>query len=373
MCLELEENVDVNILMLAPLPPPSGGIASWTVRYRDYCRKNNIGLEIVNIAQRGKRVAKETTKKNIITEVRRTIDIISNLKKALKKKLPNVVHINTSGSPLGVLRDALCAFVVHDRVPIVLHFHCNIEDQLGKNNLSKNALKYLVQKSKKVIVLNKFSHRYIDKIAQDKAVFVPNFVDEKMINDNHIINDTIKRVIFVGHIEKAKGIRQIIDAARNHPDIVFDLLGAVREDLSSYRFTSNVNIVGRVSIDKVHEYLEQADLFVFPSLSEGFSYALLEAMAGGLPIIASDVGANSEMIEDEGGIVLQENTGEELSKAIDRLKESEIRRNMSKWNIEKVRNNYTVNIVMNQYFNTYKDVQMNRRMYVRHYNDISNR
>ena len=59
----------MNILMLAPLPPPSGGIASWTIRYRDYCESNSIPLRIVNIAMQGERAESETMTKSLRTEL----------------------------------------------------------------------------------------------------------------------------------------------------------------------------------------------------------------------------------------------------------------------------------------------------------------
>ncbi len=343
----------MKILMLAPLPPPSGGIASWTIRYKEYCDNNHIPLRIVNIAMKGNRATNEVMKRSIKEEFNRTQGIIKDLKKQIKDEIPDVVHINTSCSPFGVIRDALCAFSVHNKSPIILHCRCNIEDQLGKRRISRIAFKYLVKKSQKVIVLNKYSRQFIDNIEEKKAVFIPNIANSEMIDESHIINDTIKKVIYVGHIERAKGIIQIIEAARKLSHINFILVGAVREDISNLDLPSNVSIIGRVSSEKVRDYLKQADVFVFPSITEGFSNAVLEAMAMGLPIIASDVGANSEMIEDKGGMVLPENTGKNIIDALVLLESPGIRKKMSIWNVEKVKRAYMIDEVMKQYFDLY--------------------
>ena len=56
---------------------------------------------------------------------------------------------------------------------------------------------------------------------------------------------------------------------------------------------------------KLQKYLDKADVFLFPSYTEGFSISLTEAMASGLPCIASDVGANQDMLENHGGILIK--------------------------------------------------------------------
>jgi hypothetical protein len=65
------------------LPPPSGGIATWTIRYKEYCTKSDVELNIVNISMIGKRASKETTKKNFLDEIHRSIRIITDLKREL--------------------------------------------------------------------------------------------------------------------------------------------------------------------------------------------------------------------------------------------------------------------------------------------------
>ncbi len=260
--------------MLAPLPPPSGGIASWTLRYADYCESVGIHLRLVNIAMQGERVNAETTRFTLKTEIKRTVGIIRDLKKALKNGAPDLVHLNTSCSPFGVLRDLICAIIASRRVPVVLHCRCNIEDQLSKK-VSIRAFRHMVRKSTKVMVLNSFSKDYVDRITPGKTVMVPNFVDEKSVDDNYFVREEIREAIYVGHIEREKGFFEIIEAARKLQDVHFNLVGAVREDLSGVEIPENISLIGRVSADSVKEYLRNADVFLFPSYSEGFSNALL--------------------------------------------------------------------------------------------------
>jgi len=343
----------MNILMLAPLPPPSGGIASWTLRFVKYCKKNNIPLRVVNIAIRGKRSSDESAKRNIKDEIARTYQIISDTRKEIRKNRPDVIHFNTSCQPLGVIRDAVCAELIPKDVPIVLHCRCNIEDQLGKNFFSLKAFRFLVKRSKKVIVLNRFSKNYVDKIDMDKAVFIPDFIDEVPDVNYHVIRPEIKEIGYVGHIEEGKGVSLIVKVAKKTPEIHYTLVGAVRDKFSKDMIPPNVSLTGRVTLDKVKQYLSKMDVFLFPSKSEGFSNALLEAMMMGVPVIASDVGANMEMLENKGGIVIHDINADKILLALDKINSDSTRSLMSNWNYKKVVNFYTEEIVMKKYYSLY--------------------
>ena len=346
----------MKVLMIAPLPPPTGGIASWALRYQEISKQFGIDLNIVNISMRGQRAESETKKRNLLDEFNRTISIVHNLKNELKSHCPDVVHLNTSCSPFGVLRDAICVRLASRRAPVVLHCHCNIEDQLGLKWIQVKAFNYLVKKSKSVIVLNHLSKCYVDQIEKDKATIIPNFATPKMLHEDHCIRKNLKEILYVGHIEKAKGLGQIVDAAKMMPNYHFTLVGPCRDDISRMEISSNMEFVGRVDSEEVFNYLERADVFLLPSYSEGFSCALLEAMAAGLPVIATDVGANLDMIEAYGGIILKNNNAGKICEAIRQMDDPYVRLSMSKWNINRVKELYMIDKVMKKYKNVYEQI-----------------
>jgi glycosyltransferase involved in cell wall biosynthesis len=115
-------------------------------------------------------------------------------------------------------------------------------------------------------------------------------------------------VATVGNIRHVKGHDILIRAAAivvsRFPCVRFSVAGAVLEEdyfaqlqdlIKDLDLTANFSFVGDVT--DLHLYLASADIFVLPSRSEGFSNALIEAMAAALPLVASNVGGNGEAIQ----------------------------------------------------------------------------
>jgi glycosyltransferase involved in cell wall biosynthesis len=117
-----------------------------------------------------------------------------------------------------------------------------------------------------------------------------------------------RRLLFVGQWLPAKGTRYLVDAfvslsARHDVELACVGTGmAVTSVLAAFPASvrPRVTVRPRVSREQVHIELADADVFVFPSLSEGFSCALLEAMASELPIVATRVGAAVDLLQDGG-------------------------------------------------------------------------
>jgi glycosyltransferase involved in cell wall biosynthesis len=125
----------------------------------------------------------------------------------------------------------------------------------------------------------------------------------------------------------------------------FNLIGARLdgEGVENYQVPGNVVLHGEASQDAVWEALCNADLFIFPSHLEGFPNAVLEAMAAGLPIIATRVGAIPEMIEQEaGGFLVHPGDLPGLISALDTLAENKLLRiRMGKHNAQKCQSSYS--------------------------------
>lgn len=136
-----------------------------------------------------------------------------------------------------------------------------------------------------------------------------------------------KVAIFVGTLTSIKGIEYLIEAMgiirrRNHEVrllIVGD--GVDRKKLEALvrklNLERNVTFVGRIENAKIPEYLAASDVFVLPSLSEGFPNVILEAMAAGLPIVTTNITGLPEIVKDGGnGFLVEPGSSNQLAEKI---------------------------------------------------------
>jgi glycosyltransferase involved in cell wall biosynthesis len=171
-------------------------------------------------------------------------------------------------------------------------------------------------------------------VPRDKIDVIPNGVDPRSFDSLHDIDMSSFRlgfaephqpiVYYVGRIVREKGLQVLLDAVplilREMPDVRFVLAGSgvyavdLRAKAYALDIADNIIFTGRVS-DEVRDALfKVADCAVFPSLYEPFGIVALEAMAAGTPVVVSDVGGLSEVVElHETGIKVQPGNPESLA------------------------------------------------------------
>lgn len=124
--------------------------------------------------------------------------------------------------------------------------------------------------------------------------------------------------LFIGTIANyypSKGLPDLVKTARLVPDLPFVIIG---DGKVKPPHADNVRLLGR--IPEASRYLLAFDIFVSPSLKEGFPWAVLEAMAAGVPTIATRVGASPEVIQDGiNGILAEAGQPEQLAEKINHL------------------------------------------------------
>jgi glycosyltransferase involved in cell wall biosynthesis len=135
----------------------------------------------------------------------------------------------------------------------------------------------------------------------------------------------------VGNIRRVKGHDLFIKAAASvvaqFPQVSFNIAGGVLESdyfaelqtlIADLNLSNHFHFVGGVA--NLREYLSTADIFVLPSRSEGFSNAIVEAMAASLPVVATNVGGNAEAVADGvSGLIVPPEDPAALAAAIARL------------------------------------------------------
>lgn len=157
-------------------------------------------------------------------------------------------------------------------------------------------------------------------------------------------------ILFLHHLSKRKGADMIAPVASyftNDADILFVVAGA--GPLQNSIKGSNIRYVGEVANEDVPIYFAAADIFFMPSEEEGFPHVLLEAMAVGVPIVASDVGGVREIVSSGVQKFITEQDVQEFQKNITLLlNNSELRKILAREEMTWVQR-YTIEKVKEQF------------------------
>jgi glycosyltransferase involved in cell wall biosynthesis len=135
------------------------------------------------------------------------------------------------------------------------------------------------------------------------------------------------RLLFVGRLAAVKGLAVLIDALAHlrakHAELELTIVGdgperaALEARVRSAGVADHVRFTGYRSQAEVREHLERSDLFVLPSFAEGVPVVLMEAMAAGVPVVATNVAGVSELVEDGvNGILVRPGDAEVLARRI---------------------------------------------------------
>ncbi|NLL11956.1 MAG: glycosyltransferase family 4 protein [Fibrobacter sp.] len=173
---------------------------------------------------------------------------------------------------------------------------------------------------------------------KDNVCAVPNGIDTERFRpeDRSKVREKLgfpvdKRIVlFVGWLVKGKGVDYLlksVDRIRVHfPDILVVIVGGGLEFGNYKRFVlengldKNVVLTGPKMADEIPEFMNAADIFVLPSLSEGRPNVVAEAMACGLPVIATAVNGTPELIEDGiDGLLIEPENSKSIEDAVLRL------------------------------------------------------
>jgi glycosyltransferase involved in cell wall biosynthesis len=136
------------------------------------------------------------------------------------------------------------------------------------------------------------------------------------------------RIVTVGALAPRKGQEYAIEALKlvvaAGVDAKLVLVGSGSDEAMLRRVAAGSGVDDRITFAGEHRdprpFLSPADVFLLPSRQEGFSNAILEAMACGLPVIATDVGGNAEaIVHKQGGLIVEPQNPEVLAAAITEL------------------------------------------------------
>lgn len=247
----------------------------------------------------------------------------------IKKEKPDVVHTH-----LNVVKYVMPGSVFF-RIPVRIHTVHNIAEKeqgwIDRKTTRFFAKKYnlrLVGISPQIknSILNEYNLKGVDV----PMIYNGRNLDMFRVKDNYAINNDI-RILHIGRFALQKNHKLLIQSfakvSRNNPHLKLVLVGEgelkeeIRILVHELDMDDKVEFLG-LRYD-INEIMYESDMFVLPSLYEGMPITLIEAMASGLPIVASDVGGVPDMIKNgKEGLLITPNE-EELINAMGDLVESE--------------------------------------------------
>lgn len=315
-----------NVLMTGPLPPAVGGMASVISSLQASSLVRHVNLQLFETGK--------TTKvgRPIWLGISSRFRVIWRWWRLLSRRERVLAHIHTC-SGLTYFLDGVLLIMARIRgAPTVLHIHGGRFDAFldGLGPFRRQIAQWLARRAHLVIVLSvEWQDRLCSRLPGARIVVVPNGVNILPASARQCQTAPV-RFVFVGSVSRAKGIHCLLRATElaMQPWTV-DLIGPegeqgflawLKSEILSRGLSERINILGLIVGEERDRLLDSADGFVLPSLTEALPMAMLEAMAAGLPVVATKVGSIPEVIRDgfEGRLVNPEDPVA-LARALDEL------------------------------------------------------
>ena len=216
-----------------------------------------------------------------------------------------------------------------------------------------------IKKARKIIAVSQNTKKDLINylhIKPEKISVIYEAVDEQFKKNHTVIElEKFKRdkglpanyFLYAGTMKPYKNIQLIISALKilkQKGELKYKLLIAGRKDrffptvykeVKDRNLVDDVDFLDYVSDDELPLIIKCADIFIFPSLYEGFGLSVLEAMSLGVPTIVSNASSLPEVVSD-GAIIVDSQNPQDLAQAVlSLLKDEDLRKNLSKRGIER--------------------------------------
>jgi len=357
------DNPKESILHVGPVAPPVGGMTVSlnnlaTSSLRD---KYDLGvLDITGYRARNKRA-------NPLQGLLHQLYLVFKLIGVLVIKNPRIVHIQMASFFYFYRRSVDIAKLFGKKVIFHLRGASFVDFYNNSPGFGKWIMRSVLGLSDRVITLSDYWKDFLSSItAPEKICVVPNGVKlsefrlEKNRRAEMGLPESTAVVFFVGPIGKRKGAFDVLDAipkvAGKVKDVVFVFCGPGEfpEELEAFKgkiteagLSPYIRYAGDITGHDLRDHYLSSDIFILPSYAENLPNSLLEAMAAGLPVVVSDVGAIPEVVKDglNGFIIRPGNIDSIAEKVVILVQDSELRKAMGSRNIQLVKEKYDMPII----------------------------
>ncbi len=248
------------------------------------------------------------------------------LRLSLKRLMPDIVHASLTLSPLDFRLPELCNQI---SLPLIGTFHPAFDTKNRNLTASTQQLTYQLYapslaKFHKIVVFSEPQKKVLEKlgVSKEKQIIIPNGVDENIWKPLNVRNKKYEYVkkrlgkerifLYMGRIANEKNIEALLRAWRQTKNINCKLVivgdGPLKPTLeNSFSNLSENELIwwgAEMDLETRVAIMQIAEVFLLPSLVEGLSLSLLEAMSTGTACVATDAGADGEVLDNGAGIVM---------------------------------------------------------------------
>jgi len=322
------------VLLIGKFPPHLGGVASHA--YNLAKQLKNKGYQITVITYPHDKIKdiediKVSSAPTINIKGLRglifTLTATKKLIKIIREENIDIIHAHYIIPP-GLI--ALLGSLITGK-PYYVTVHGSDALILSSKNLIKPIIKTILKKASKVLVISKkLSEKILELgIPQNKIMITYNMVNTKIFNPQ--VKTSFKKeiktkkpiILFVGNLVPQKGVEYLIKAKKllkKDSKLVIVGGGPLLKKLKKIVKEENIkDVIFTGPRTDINNIMAAADIIVQPSIHEGFSIVLLEAMAMAKPVIATKVGGIPEIVDENVGILVEPKKPRELANAIEKL------------------------------------------------------
>ncbi|MDO8583797.1 MAG: glycosyltransferase family 4 protein [bacterium] len=336
------------IIVAITLAEP-GGATSFVFGFATWLKEQ--GHDVTVLAGEGQWLYDRCHEQGIVTHhlpaLRRSLNpwrdykAYRQIKQAIKELQPDAIHLNSS--KMGVLGGLAAHRLALKRIVYRIGGWAFLEAIIPPISWFYRLAEKWSARQKDIIVCLHEGDERAAKIAgirpKQKIVTIPNGIDlikfdshlQPRDHARHALLQDGTQFVFgtIAHFYPAKDLPRYLEACaivhQLKPTTKFIIIGdgkerhKIRHKQSALSLEDCVILPG--ALEQASAYLRGFDAFVLPSSKEGMPGALLEAMAAGLPCIATDVGANKWMLEQNGGWIVPKQNPQALAVAMIELME----------------------------------------------------
>jgi teichuronic acid biosynthesis glycosyltransferase TuaC len=329
LCVKLRDYADVRVVAPVPYFPPIKGFGSWS-QYHLIPKEEHGDITVYHPRYL------VMPKLEILTGFFYFIACLRIVRHIRKQFQFDVLNVHWAypdgfaGMLLGIVFN----------VPVVITAHGSDIYLYSKYPGVRRLLRWTMNKANSVVAVSKALKSAIETMcAKCQVEVIPcaavdplrfQALDKVQCRKELGLPGNKKIVLFVGNLVRVKGVKHLIEAfgrltEAGHKDVLLILVGdgsdkaALQDHVRRHDLEPFVLVAGRKTHQEIPLWMNSADLFCLPSLSEGMPNVVIEAMACGTPVIATKVGGVPDIINsDLYGYVVPPADSAALSKAIER-------------------------------------------------------